>query len=70
MDWGRLIQGIGGRLLRQLLGTAMREGINRMAGSPKAKGKMTPEERARHAGSAQTQKRLRDAVKLGRRFWR
>jgi hypothetical protein len=70
MDWNRLLQGVGGRLLRQAIGVLMKEGINRMSGSGKPKRDMTPEERARHARSSESQKRLGQIMKVGRRFWR
>jgi len=70
MDWNRLIQGLGGRLLRQAMGLLMKEGVKRMGGPAKPKGQMTQAEREGHARSAETQKRLQQAMKAGRRFWR
>ena len=37
MDWNRLLQGMGGRLLRQGLGLLMREGVKRIGGPQKPK---------------------------------
>ena len=71
MDWNRLLQGIGGRLLRQALGMAMKRGMDRIGGTrAKGKGQMTEAERRKHAQSAETQKRLNDLMRIGRRFWR
>ena len=70
MDWNRLIQGIGGRLLRQAMGLLMKEGVKRIGGPQKPKGQMNPSEREQHARSAETQKRLQQVMKVGRRFWR
>lgn len=70
MDLNRLLQGVGGRLLRQLLGTAMKEGFNRMgktrAGDPLSK----DDSRRRAQQTNATQKRMNDLMKIGRRFWR
>jgi|GEM_PF-6672971 len=68
MDWGKLLQGVGGKLLRQLLGTAMREGVKRMGGTH-AQGK-APQDRAKAAKSRETQKRLQQVMRIGRRFWK
>lgn len=70
MDWSKLLQGIGGRLLRQALGMAMKEGVKRIGGPAKPKGQMTQAERDHHARSAETQKRINQVMKVGRRFWR
>ncbi|MBD1205778.1 MAG: hypothetical protein O9292_11865 [Rhodobacteraceae bacterium] len=71
MDWNRLLQGMGGRLLRQALGMAMKHGLDRIGGAPaKDKGQMTEAERRHHAKSAETQKRVKDIMRVGRRFWR
>lgn len=70
MDWNRLLQGMGGRLLRQALGIAMKHGVDRIGGGPKPKGEMTDAERRHHAKSAETQKRLQQMMRIGRRFWR
>ena len=70
MDWNKLLQGVGGRLLRQFLGHAVNKGINRIGGPAKPKGQMTESDRHKQAQSVQTQKRLREAIKIGRRFWR
>lgn len=66
MDWSKLLQGLGGRLLRQALGTAMREGVKRM-GQGQGKG---PQDRASAAKARETQKRLQQVMKIGRRFWK
>ncbi|MEN9411034.1 MAG: hypothetical protein RL216_3008 [Pseudomonadota bacterium] len=70
MDWNRLLQGMGGRLLRQGLGLLMREGVKRIGGPQKPKAQMTPQERAHRDRSGQMQQRLEQAMKIGRRFWR
>ncbi|MCZ8333606.1 MAG: hypothetical protein O9328_05030 [Rhodobacteraceae bacterium] len=71
MDWNRLLQGMGGRLLRQALGMAMKHGLDRIGGAPaKEKSQMTEAERRHHAKSAETQKRVKDIMRVGRRFWR
>lgn len=66
MDLGKLLQALGGRVLRRLVGVALKEGINRMGGTSKGK----PATGADRARTAQAQKRLRDALRIGRRFWR
>lgn len=70
LDWNRVLQGIGGRLLRQALGMAMKHGVDRIGGPPKPKGEMTETERHSHAKSAETQKRMKQLLRVGRRFWR
>lgn len=70
MDWNRLLQGMGGRLLRQFLGTAMKHGLDRIGGPGKPKDQMTEAERQHHAKSAETQKRVKEVMRVGRRFWR
>jgi hypothetical protein len=67
MDINRLIQGLGGRLLRQALGMLMKKGVQRLSGGAGAKGPVSPADRDRHA---QTQKRIEQVMKVGRRFWR
>lgn len=70
MDLNRLLQGVGGRLLRQFLGKAMREGINRM-GKTNADPTLSKEDTRRRAQQTNaTQKRMNDLMKIGRRFWR
>lgn len=70
MDWNRLIQGLGGRLLRQAIGILMKEGVKRIGGPQKPKGQMTQADREQQARSAETQKRVNQVIKVGRRFWR
>lgn len=70
MDLNRLLQGVGGRLLRQFLGKAMKEGINRMGKTPGTPGRADPDARRRAQQTKDTQKRMSDLMKLGRRFWR
>lgn len=70
MDWNRLIQGMGGRLLRQAIGILMKKGIDSI-GTPPPKGRpMTEDDRRKQAQSAETQKRVNQIMRLGRRFWR
>ena len=71
MDLNKLLQGVGGRLLRQMLGSLMKQGIERM-GRPPAKGRspLSDVERQKQARGAETQKRLKDIMRIGRRFWR
>lgn len=66
MDWGKLLQGVGGRLLRQALGVAMKEGAKRMGGE---QGR-TPQDRSKTNQSRDTQKRLQQMMRIGRRFWK
>ncbi len=70
MDLNRLLQGVGGRLLRQFLGKAMRQGINRMGktGGDAPLSRDDARRRAQQTGA--TQKRMNDLMKIGRRFWR
>lgn len=70
MDLNRLLQGMGGRLLRQLLGTAMKEGINRMGKTKGDEGMSKDDIRRRAQQTNATQKRMNDLMKIGRRFWR
>lgn len=70
MDWNRLIQGLGGRLLQQAMGVLMKEGVKRMGGPQKPKYQMTQADREQQARTAETQKRLQQVMKVGRRFWR
>lgn len=70
MDWNRLLQGIGGRLLRQALGQIMLAGVKRLGGPAKPRKQMTPAERSAHDRNAQMQQRLDQVMKVGRRFWR
>jgi hypothetical protein len=71
MDFGRLMQGVGGRLLRQLLGKAVSHGINRMGGAGDGKkGAGHPGQARNNAQSADMQKRLNQVMRIGRRFWR
>lgn len=70
MDLNRLLQGVGGRLLRQFLGKAMKEGINRMGKTSGDRGRPDPDARRRAQQTKHTQKRMSDLMKLGRRFWR
>jgi hypothetical protein len=66
MDWGKLLQGVGGRLLRQALGVAMKEGAKRMGGE---QGR-APQDRSKTNQSRDTQKRLQQMMRIGRRFWK
>ena len=66
MDWGKLLQGLGGRLLRQAFGVAMKEGVKRMGGA----GGAAPRDRSKTAQSRENQKRLQQVIRLGRRFWK
>jgi hypothetical protein len=70
MDLNRLLQGIGGRLLRQFLGSAMKKGINRMGKTPGDAGMTKQDARRRAQETNATQKRMNDLMKIGRRFWR
>lgn len=70
MDLNRLLQGVGGRLLRQFLGKAMREGINRMGKSGGDPTLSKDDTRRRAQQTNATQKRMNDLMKIGRRFWR
>lgn len=66
MDFGKLLNGLGGKLLRQALGMAMKEGMKRV-GSSKGKG---PQDRFKTAQSRDTQKRMQQIMRIGRRFWK
>jgi hypothetical protein len=66
MDWGKLLQGVGGRLHRQALGVAMREGTKRIGG---AQGPVS-QDRGKSNQSRDTQKRLQQMMRIGRRFWK
>jgi len=70
MDLNRLLQGVGGRLLRQLLGSAMKKGISRMGKSPNGTGLSKQDTHRRAQQTNATQKRMNDLMKIGRRFWR
>jgi len=70
MDWNRLLQGIGGRLFRQAIGLLMQKGVERMTGPEKPRHEMTQEEREAQRRAKETQKRLAQMMKVGRRFWR
>ncbi|MCZ8079544.1 MAG: hypothetical protein O9289_10210 [Rhodobacteraceae bacterium] len=70
MDLNRLLQGMGGRLLRQLLGTAVKKGLNRMGKSPGDAGMTKQDSRRRADQTKATQKRMNDLMKIGRRFWK
>ncbi len=71
MDLNRLLQGVGGRLLRQFLGKAMRGGMNRMGtGNGPDQGQSPEDARRRAQQTKATQKRMNDLMKIGRRFWR
>jgi len=70
MDLNRLLQGVGGRLLRQLLGAAVKKGINRMGNTPGDSGMTKHDARRRADQTNATQKRMNDLMKIGRRFWR
>lgn len=66
MDLSKLLSGLGGKLLRQALGIAMKEGVKRMGGS---KGK-SPQDRFKTAQSRDSQKRMQQIMRIGRRFWK
>lgn len=68
MDWNRLLQGIGGRLLRQALGVLMQKGVERMGGPDKPRHEMTQADREGLRRTKETQKRLNQVMKIGRRF--
>lgn len=68
MDWNRLLQGIGGRLLRQALGVLMQKGVERMGGPDKPRHEMTQADREGQRRTKETQKRLNQVMKIGRRF--
>jgi hypothetical protein len=70
MDLTKLLQGMGGRLLRQFLGSAVKKGINRMGQSPGDAGMNKQDARRRAQETNATQKRMNDLMKIGRRFWR
>lgn len=70
MDWNRLLQGMGGRLLRQGIGMLMQKGIERMTGPGKPRNEMTREEREGERRARETQKRINQVMKVGRRFWK
>jgi hypothetical protein len=70
MDLNRLLQGVGGRLLRQLLGSAVKKGISRMGQSQGDMGMNKQDARRRAQETNATQKRMNDLMKIGRRFWR
>lgn len=70
MDVAKLMQKYGGRLLRQALGGLLKEGINRM-GTQGGKGTGSPEhDRHRNQQTRAAQNRMRDVLKVARRFWR
>jgi hypothetical protein len=70
MDLNRLLQGAGGRLLRQFLASAMKKGINRMGKSSGHPGMSKHDAHRRTQETNATQKRMNDLMKIGRRFWR
>ena len=68
MDFNRLLQGLGGRLLRQAMGILMQKGIERMGGPEKPRHEMTQADREGKRRTKETQQRLNQVMKIGRRF--
>jgi hypothetical protein len=48
----------------------MQKGMERMTGPEKPRHQMTPEEREGQRRAKETQKRLNQVMKVGRRFWK
>ena len=70
MDVTKLVQKYGGRLLRQALGSLMKEGINRMGSQAGKPGAGSDQDRHRTRQTRAAQNRMRDVMKVARRLWR
>ena len=70
MDFARLFQMLGNRLVRSLVSKGVSAGVDYAARGGKTKAEMTPEERAQAAQGKATAKKARSMAKLARRIGR